>query len=94
MITAIDIEAELKADNPRATAVMIRLYADTLRIYVEAADNIAKNGAVCAHPRTGAPLENPYLKIRAAQAALLSKYRTINGDRVLAMLDEQHGNAE
>lgn len=40
------------------------LYADSYLEYQEAMANIAKNGAICANPRTGQPMENPYCKIR------------------------------
>lgn len=85
----IDIERELAADNPKATALAIRIHADALRTYIEAAGNIRDNGAVCQHPRTGAPIENPYLKIQAQQSAVLAKSRGIKSDRVLALLDAQ-----
>lgn len=39
-------------------------YADQYATYHEAQENISKNGAVVANPRTGAPLINPYLAIR------------------------------
>lgn len=82
----IDIAAELAKDNPKASAVALRIYADALRTYNEAADNVRKHGAICSHPRTGAPIENPYLKIRAQQAAVLSKMPAIKSNRVLSML--------
>jgi len=82
----IDIAAELRRDNPTIRAVEIDVYADALRTYYEASRNVAKNGAICAHPRTGVPMENPYLKIRAAQGALLAKMRGVKSDRVVGLL--------
>lgn len=83
----IDIAAELAQDNPHVRAITIRIYADALRTYHEASTNILQRGAVCAHPRTGAPLENPYLKIRTQTGAVLAKMPRINSNRVAALLD-------
>lgn len=82
----LDLEAELRKDNPGAKATDLRVYADALQVYVEASRNIRANGAVCQHPRTGAPIENPYLKIQTAQGAVLAKMPRIKGDRALALL--------
>ena len=49
------------------------IYRDASEVYREAVENVKKNGAVCAHPRTGTPIENPYLKIMAQYGALLAK---------------------
>lgn len=84
----IDIVAELAKDNPKASTVALRIYADALRTYHEASANVRAQGAVCAHPRTGAPIDNPYLKVQAQQAAILSKMRYISGDRVLLLLGD------
>lgn len=85
----IDILALLTADNPAARKIDLQIYADALRVYVEGAKNVLANGAVCAHPRTGAPLENPYLKIVAQQGAILTKMRQIKSDSLIAMLMAQ-----
>jgi phage terminase small subunit len=82
----IDIGAELAKDNPRVSSIDIQIYADALRTYHEAAQNVLKNGAICSHPRTGAPIENPYLKIRAQQAAIIGKMQRVKSDRVLRLL--------
>ena len=84
----IDIGAELTKDNPRASSIDIQIYADALRTYSEAASNVLENGAICSHPRTGAPIENPYLKIRAQQAAIIGKMARIKSDRVLKLLQK------
>ena len=89
----IDIEAALAFDNPRASSIGIQIYADALRTYHEAAQNVLKNGAICAHPRTGAPIENPYLKIRAQQAAIIGKMPRIKSDRVLKLLQNAADDA-
>lgn len=82
----IDLVAALRLENPTARTVDLQVYADALRTYREAADNVRKNGAVVLHPRTGAPLENPYLKIQASTGAVLAKMRAIRSDRVLALM--------
>ena len=54
----------LAEDNPRAKGEALALYAAAFCTYWESEANIRANGLICAHPRTGAPLENPYLKVR------------------------------
>jgi len=82
----IDIDAELAKDNPGASGIAVRLYADALRTYHEAAENVLNNGAICSHPRTGAPIENPYLRIRTQQGMILGKMQRIKSGRVLKLL--------
>ena len=43
---------------------LAQIYANAYCEYREAQENIAKNGTICSNPRTGAPIENPYLKVR------------------------------
>ena len=49
------------------------MYAAAYATFHEADANITANGAVVAHPRTGAPLENPYLRIRDKALAALKR---------------------
>lgn len=84
----IAIEEELRKDNPLIRTVDLHVFANALRIYLEATQNVRSNGAVCQHPRTGAPIENPYLRIQAQQGAILSKMGRIKSDRVFAILQE------
>jgi len=49
------------------------IFRDAEAIYREAVENVRDNGAVCSHPRTGTPIENPYLKIMAQYGAVLVK---------------------
>ena len=76
----VSIETSLRAENPKAKEIDIEVMSMTLKTYFEASSNVKKNGAIVSHPRTGAPIENPYLKIQAAQAAQLAKMRTIKSD--------------
>ena len=85
----IDIESSLSEENPGASMLNIRLYADALRIYVEASRNVRDNGAICAHPRTGTPIENPYLAVQARQAAVLAKMRRIISAKTMQRLNGQ-----
>jgi hypothetical protein len=39
------------------------MYADAFGEY-QTAQNINENGTVVMHPRTGSPIDNPYLRIR------------------------------
>ena len=82
----IDVEAELLKDNPDISQTVIVLAADALRIYTKAAANVAQYGTIVQHPRTGSPLENPYLKIMDGKAILLLKMQHVKTDRVFAML--------
>lgn len=82
----IDVESELRADNPKAAAVEVAICANALRIYSEAAANVRANGAICSHPRTGSPIENPYLKVMGQQSAVLLKCKRMKTDRVLGLL--------
>lgn len=63
----------LQRDNPDARADDVAMYADSFLDYQEADDNIKRNGNIVAHPRTGAPIENPYGKVRAAAMNQLRK---------------------
>ena len=74
----------LREDNPRASQTDLTVYLDALTIYVEAADNVRRNGAICSHPRTGTPMDNPYLKVMASASAVFRKYPKIKSDRALA----------
>lgn len=50
--------------------------------YQAASENIAKNGAIVAHPRTGAPLVNPYVAIRDGALKKLAAMPEIPANRV------------
>lgn len=86
----INVFDELKKDNRSGKEVDLMVYADALTVYHEASANIKRNGAVCSHPRTGSPIENPYLKVAEKQGAILAKFRSINGDRVSKLLKAEY----
>jgi len=81
----VDLELILSEDNPRTRAVDIRVFADALRTYSEAASNVLRNGAIVSHPRTGAPIENPYLKVQQSTGRTLTQLR-LKSDRALAAM--------
>jgi phage terminase small subunit len=80
-----DLLAELQADNTSISMVQLTIYADALRAYAEAAENVTRLGAIVKHPRTGAPMDNPYLRVMAAQSKQLLGLRRVKGDRVMAL---------
>ena len=45
-----------------------------------ASENIAKNGLIVSHPRTGAPLTNPYVPIRDAALKKLGRMYSVKAD--------------
>jgi len=54
---------KLKDDNPHAPYDEIEIYAAALTNFCEAEENVRNYGIIIAHPRTGVPMDNPYLKI-------------------------------
>jgi len=72
-MTKAEARQLLRDTNEDASEDLVRLYVDTWAIYTDAQANLDENGAVCQHPRTGQPFENPYLKVRdRAMASLLT----------------------
>lgn len=69
------ILAVLQAANKTARASDIAMYADAFVDYRTAQLNITANGSIVFHPRTGAPIDNPYIAIRDRAGALLRKIR-------------------
>jgi len=65
----------LEDQNRSASREKIIMYADAYIDYMDAQKNIKENGALVAHPKTGAPFDNPYLKIRQQMATAIGKLR-------------------
>ena len=84
----IDIANELAKDNPAARVIHLQVFAGAMATYREAARNVKANGAIVMHPRTGAPIENPYLRIAESSSRILCKMR-IQSDRVARLLDAE-----
>ena len=70
----------LVRDNPKSRIIDLEVYADALQTYREAAENIKQHGAVVFHPRTGAPIDNPYLKVQSTAGAVLLKMRFVKSN--------------
>ena len=73
-IEPIPTPQQLANRNPRIHVKVITVYVDALKLYQEASDNIAKNGALSGHPKTGAPMVNPYLAIRDAAGKIINRF--------------------
>ena len=69
--TRDQIVASLVRENPRARRDAIEIYASAFVDYQEAAKNIGEHGTIVFHPKTGAPVENPYLAVRAKVEAVM-----------------------
>jgi len=66
------VVAALYRASPSARPDKVAMYADVFADYRAAQKNIEENGAVVLHPRTQAPIDNPFLKVReAARKTLL-----------------------
>jgi len=81
-----EVARRLREANPNATAQQVALYADAFCEYQAAAANIRKHGSIVYHPRTGAPVDNPFVKVRDAARRTLEAM-TKPGTR-LKRLDE------
>jgi phage terminase small subunit len=82
------IVAELRKDNPHAKFTDINVFATALCRWAKAQANICKNGEVCANPRTGAPLVNPFLRVQDSALSVMLKYPKIKSDRVWTLLTQ------
>ena len=56
------------------------MYLHAFDEYKAAQANIAEHGAIVFHPKTGAPIENPYLSIRDKAGAKMLKLPLRSGD--------------
>jgi len=85
-LTQSEVLALLAAENPARRSTDLHVYADALRVYCEAADNVARLGAVVLHPKTASPLENPYLKVQERNGKLLREMRGITAEKTMAAI--------
>ena len=81
-MTRDEVIAVLAEDNPRAGRGDLVMYAAAYLEWQYAAANIAEHGTIVAHPRTAAPIENPYVKVRASAMATMAKVRLRQTDRL------------
>jgi len=86
----IDVVEELRKDNAHKRLIDLRVFADALLLYRAAAKHVREHGAIVAHPRTGAPMENPYLKVQSTQGIVLAKMGKMRSDRVVSLLDDMN----
>ena len=63
-MTRDEVMSILRRDNPAGKQDEISMYADFYMDYMEASANIKEHGNIVFHPRTGAPIDNPYVKIK------------------------------
>lgn len=85
-MTRGEVVAILQADNPRASVAEVSMYADNFINYLKGSANIASIGAVVTHPRTMAPMPNPYLPVvAAARRAMVELRRVKSTDRLWKM---------
>lgn len=73
------IEVLVSAGTPLDRAVQ---YADAFLEYQTASQNIAQNGLIVGHPRTGNPIENPYLAVRDRALRKLQSMRSVKAGRL------------
>lgn len=72
-LTPDEARQRLSRDNPQARQDDLVRYLEAYWEYRKAAANIAEHGPIILHPRTGAPVENPYLRIRGQATATMAK---------------------
>lgn len=72
-ITRADAIKILSENNKSKRQDRIIMYIDFYIDYQIASANIREKGTICAHPKTGAPMENPYVKIRSQMTAEMMK---------------------
>ena len=76
-MTTDEAIAALKKDNPGTPIGDLHMYAEAFAIHRSASANVRDNGPLCAHPRTGAPMENPYLAIAASQMKVMQSLKRV-----------------
>jgi hypothetical protein len=57
-------------------------YADVFKEYIECTQNIDEFGVIITHPRTGNPIDNPYLVIRDRALKKLQAMETVQCDQL------------
>lgn len=74
-MTKGEICSKLKALNHASTrASDIAIYADAFIEYRAAQANIDQHGTIVFHPKTGAPIENPYIAIRNKASQVIQRF--------------------
>lgn len=83
-LTPESVLSVLKQDNPTAVLSAMIAYRNLFVEYITAQRNIAANGSMVAHPKTGEPITNPYIKIRDGAHDRMGKIR-LKTDRLWGM---------
>ena len=76
-VTRTEARRILREDDPDLQSADLEMYLDQWATYAEAVENIQRVGAVAIHPRTGAPITNPYLQIRDQAQAAMSRMKRV-----------------
>lgn len=84
VITPEDAYAVLRQHNPRSPEAAVVAYATAWAEYETADENIREHGTVVFHPRSGAPISNPYLSIRADCERRMNRLKGIKADALWA----------
>lgn len=74
------LQQKLIVENPKARLGDIVQYLQAFEKYQKAQANIDEYGLIVIHPRTGVPIENPYLKIQIQAQAILRKFIHLKTD--------------
>lgn len=69
--------AILRDENPKAHESLLRIVAGLFVEYTVADANIAQFGPVVTHPKTGAPVVNPYSSVRERASKALLEHRRL-----------------
>ena len=72
----------LTRDNPKVKAADLAMYADAFVEYQAAQKNISEHGSIVFHPRTGAPIDNPFVRVRDRAGALMRRMRVVKADAI------------
>lgn len=74
-MTRAQVVEALRAQNPGTRDDRLFVYTDALLEYAAAQANISEHGTIVSHPRTGAPIVNPYIEIRNVAAKTMLSLR-------------------
>lgn len=59
----------------RITDAELKIFEDAKKSYDRAQKNIEEYGEIVTHPKSGAPIENPYLKVRDMAAKQMLAFK-------------------
>lgn len=76
----------LRLLNDDASEAEIGIYADYMKSYSKAASNIREHGEIVQHPRTAAPITNPYMEVRDSAVKMLRTLKLNTGKLTAAPL--------